>query len=152
MSESTDGAGWWKEQLADRESAHTSRIFQLHTGWATQGQELSSDSKICKYKKEDCLDLVMNKRKLMENLMYKKVLIFKDLTNLSYKLFKYAKEKNEYTFISDGKVICKKDGKYIAINNLDDLFLIGNLFFPKLLELTCSTGSEYKATGVRICR
>lgn len=94
----------------------------------------------------------MNKRKLMENLMYKKVLIFKDLTNLSYELFKYAKEKNEYTFISDGKVICKKDGKYIAINNLDDLFLIGNLFFPKLLELTCSTGSEYKATGVRICR
>ncbi|KAL7374456.1 hypothetical protein ABVT39_000983 [Epinephelus coioides] len=63
--------------------------------------------------------------KLKENDTYNKVFICEDLTNMRYKLFRYAKDKCDHTFLRDGKVISKKHGKYITINNPDDLFLIG---------------------------
>lgn len=55
-----------------------------------------------------------------------KVFICEDLTNLGFKLFKYAKEKCQYKFIRDGKDTCKKDDKHIIINNLGGLFLTGH--------------------------
>ncbi|KAL7402086.1 hypothetical protein ABVT39_009292 [Epinephelus coioides] len=63
--------------------------------------------------------------KLKENDTYKKVFICEDLTNMRYKLFRYAKGKCDLTFVRDGKIISKKDGKYITIDNPDDLFLTG---------------------------
>ncbi|KAL7392396.1 hypothetical protein ABVT39_024269 [Epinephelus coioides] len=63
--------------------------------------------------------------KLKEKDTYKKVFICEDLTNMRYKLFRYAKGKCDLTFVRDGKIISKKDGKNITIDNLDDLFLIG---------------------------
>lgn len=55
-----------------------------------------------------------------------KVFICEDLTNLGFKLFKYAKEKFQYKFIRDNTDTCKKDGKHFTINNLDGLFLTGH--------------------------
>ncbi|KAL7403100.1 hypothetical protein ABVT39_024495 [Epinephelus coioides] len=85
--------------------------------------------------------------KLKENDTYKKVFICEDLTNMRYKLFRYAKGKCDLTFVRDGKIICKKDGKYITSDNLDDLFLIGyvNVDYKELTNL------EYKKATVMTC-
>ncbi|KAK7909612.1 hypothetical protein WMY93_014296 [Mugilogobius chulae] len=70
-------------------------------------------------------DLMKNKSVLRSNDAYKNIFICDDLTRLRYKLLKIAKEKCQHTFIREGRVICKYEGRYLTINNPDDLFLIG---------------------------
>lgn len=62
---------------------------------------------------------------LRNNEFHKNIFISDDLTNQRFRLFKYAKEKCQHTFIKEGKVVCKKDGQYVTINTPDDLFMIG---------------------------
>lgn len=71
------------------------------------------------------MDLMRNKTMLRNNEFHKNIFISDDLTNQRFRLFKYAKEKCQHTFIKEGKVVCKKDGQYVTINTPDDLFMIG---------------------------
>ena len=70
-------------------------------------------------------DLMKKKAELKNEEKFKDVYISEDLTRLRNKLFWYAKQKCQHTFIRDGSVICKTDGRYITLNTPDDLFLIG---------------------------
>lgn len=70
-------------------------------------------------------ELMRSKSTLREKEEYKDIFISDDLTRLRYKLFWYAKEKCQHTFIREGRIICKIDGRYVTINTPDDLFVIG---------------------------
>ncbi len=70
-------------------------------------------------------ELMRNKSKLKDADGYEDVFISEDLTCMRYKLSLYAKDKCQHTFIREGKVICKNDGRYVTINTPDDLFMIG---------------------------